>query len=47
MESVIILSLVGIAAAVFIILKVKKSLKKDDCGSCCSSCPKAAKSKKI
>lgn len=36
--SVLILIIVGIAAAAFIALKIRKSFKKADCGSCCDSC---------
>jgi hypothetical protein len=35
---IIILICIGIAAALFIIKKIKKSFTKAECDSCCSSC---------
>lgn len=38
MESMIFLAVIGLAAALFIFYKIRKSFKKADCGSCCGSC---------
>lgn len=33
--SILILSVIGLAAALFIFINIRKSFKKSDCGSCC------------
>jgi hypothetical protein len=44
--TVILLVIIGLLAALFIFFKIKKSLDKNDCGSCCSSCKKNCEGQK-
>lgn len=39
-STLIILILIGLAAAAYIFFKVRRSVKKAECSSCCDSCNK-------
>jgi len=43
--TVSILAVIGVAAALFIAFKVRRSFKSSDCGSCCGSCDKACENR--
>ena len=42
--TIVILSVIGLAAALLIFLNIRKSFKRNDCGSCCG-CDKNCKPK--
>lgn len=42
--TIVILSVIGLAAALLIFLNIRKSLTKSDCGSCCG-CDKKCNSR--